>query len=236
MHEALTNLPRLSVFIAVFALIGPGQTALANGFFLHEKSAIGTGMTNAGMVARAGDASTVYFNPAGMTRLPASLVIGTELLDADIGVSNDGTTATTPGTLGNPAPVTGSGGSDPIDPTFISHVYGVYPVNEQLWLGLAVTSPFGITVEYDKDWFGRYDSFETEFLTIDIAPSIAWKLNEQWSIGGGVNFQYADGTLKRALPDPLNPGGPTAATDGETKLKGDDWSVGFNIGITCNFC
>lgn len=103
--------------------------------------------------------------------------------------------------------------------------------NKVLWFGLAITPPFGLNLEYDKGWFGRYDSIHTKLVTIDIAPSFAYKINASWSIGGDIDIQYADVELTNALPNTLTLGGPAPATDGFAKLTGNDWSLGFNVGI-----
>ncbi len=208
------------------------QSVYANGFYIHDKGAIATGLSNAGVTARAGDGSTLYFNPAGMTRLPAMLQIGIDTTFPRVDSDNAGSTAATPGTGNADVAFAGGSSSNPIDPTPIPHVYAVYPVsNSNLWLGLAITAPFGLAVEYDDDWFGRYDSIESKLTTIDIAPTLAWRISDQWSVGGAINVQYADGKLTTALPDPLNLGGPTPQTDGRSKLEGDDWGLGFTVGV-----
>ncbi len=101
----------------------------------------------------------------------------------------------------------------------------------RVWMGLAVTAPFGLQLDYGPEWFGRYDSYDISIQTLDIAPTLAYRINETWSIGGGIDVQYADAELISALPDPLNPGRPTPATAGRSRLTGDGWDTGFNIGL-----
>lgn len=207
---------------------------LAAGFYIQEQSVSGLGRAFAGEAAIASDASTIFFNPAGMTRLEApEFQAAVHLLVPKSSVKNDGSTAATPGTLGTPMPYEGGNGGNPYDPTPVPNLFYARPLNERTWLGIGLTAPFGLANDYDSDFFARYDSTETSLKVIDIAPSIAFRLTDRVSVGGGINIQYADATLKRALPDPLNPApdGPTVATDGESSLSADNWTAGFNIGV-----
>jgi long-chain fatty acid transport protein len=205
---------------------------LAAGFYIQEQSVSGLGRAFAGEAAIAADASTIYFNPAGMTRLQSrEFQAAAHLLMPTSSLSDDGSTATSPGTLGNPAPIGGGDGGNPYNPTLIPNLFYAAPLNDRTWVGFGLTAPFGLANGYDKDFFARYDSSKNSLAVFDMQPSIAYQLNERVSIGGGINIQYADATLKNALPDPLNPGGPTVATDGEFALEGDSVDYGFNIGL-----
>jgi long-chain fatty acid transport protein len=217
------------LWIAAFAC-GPLKDIQAGGFYVPQKGAIGVGLATAGDAARANDASTVFFNPAGMTLLGESVVQGgIDFLFPDVKIANTGSTAATPGTLGAALAYAGSNG-DAGKLTPIPNFYYVRPVSSDLRFGFAVTAPFGLGLDYARDWFGRYDSIKSKLVTLDIAPSFAYRLSPSWSIGGGIDIQYADAELTNAIPDPLNPGGPSAATDGFARLTGDGWAAGFNVG------
>src|SRR3546814_6053674 len=82
-------------------------------------------------------------------------------------------------------------------------------------------------LDYDDGFFGRYDSIYTDLKTYNIQSSAAYRLNDNFSIGGGVDVQYVKATLTNALPQ-LS---PLAPTDGFARLKGDDWTVGWNAGL-----
>ncbi|HEV2698746.1 MAG TPA: outer membrane protein transport protein, partial [Terriglobales bacterium] len=94
---------------------------------------------------------------------------------------------------------------------------------------LGITTPFGLQDNYQLNYFGRYDSTKTELRTIDVAPSAAYAVTRWLSIGGGIDFQHADGALQNALPNPLALGSPTA--DGLFDSTGSDWALGFNAGV-----
>jgi len=218
---------------AVGLALGVAPTALlAAGFYIQEQSVSGLGRAFAGEAAIASDASTIYFNPAGMTRLNApEFQAAVHLLVPKSKVTNNHSTATTPGTGGNPLAYEGGNGGNPYGASPVPNLFYARPLNEQTWVGLGITAPFGLANEYDRDFFARYDSTETALKVIDIAPSMAYQLNDRVSIGGGINIQYADATLKNALPDPTRVGGPSVDTDGEFALSGDSWDYGFNIGV-----
>lgn len=221
------------LFVCLGVLLDLAQPAAASGFFISQQSVEGIGRATAGNAALARDASTVFFNPAGLTRLQEpQLVTGISLISPRVSIDNKGSTAATPGTLGAPVPFPGGGGGNTFERGMVPNAYFAYPVpGDRLWLGLGLSAPFGLTTRAPKGWFGRYDSLRSGLATVDFAPSAALRINDMLSLGGGIDIQYAQATLASAVPNPLAPGGPSAATDGRNRLQGDDWSVGFNIGV-----
>lgn len=213
------------------ALIAP-LPAHAGGFYLQEQSPKETGRALSGGAAAADDPSTVYFNPAAMTELPGiQTSVGGVLLFARASQQNRGTTRTPPlaGPLSVPVqlPVAGGSGGNPFDNIIpVPSFYATGQVTDRLWLGIGVTAPFGLKLDYDDDFFGRYDSLHTDLKTYNIQPSVAYRLADGLSIGGGVDVQYAKVKLTNALPN-LSP----LAADGLALVKGNDWSVGWNAGL-----
>ena len=215
----------------LLAGIGLSGPAGGNGFSLPVQDALQVGRANAGNVAAASDASTVFHNPAGMTELRgAEMLAGFTVVYAGYDVENQGSTATTP--VAGTVPITGDKGDprtvQPIPTAFYARPLGP---RRDFWLGLALTAPWGLGVQYDDDWFGRYDSVETRLTTINLAPAVAYRITDWLSIGGGANIEYADAKLSNALPNTLAPGGPSLATDGQARFTGDDISLGYNVGI-----
>lgn len=224
---------KLHILCIAAALMVPG-TAFAGGFYIQEQSVSGLGTAFAGAAADTPDASTIYYNPAGMTDLgSAEISTGVHYISPRSSFDNQGSTASSqPGTGGGNVALSGDDGSDPFPSAAVPNFYAAAPVNDDgsLWAGIGVSSPFGLGNEYDDDFTGRYDSTENEMITINAAPSIAWAPDERISVGAGVDVQYVDATLKSALPSPITAGGPVPATDGSTDLSGDALSVGFNVG------
>ena len=197
-----------------------GATANAAGFYIQEQSVSGLGSAFSGSTTNIEDASTIYFNPAGMTKLPGTQVqAAAHLLIPSSDLTDTGSTAPP----GAPAIGTDDGGN-PYSPSPVPNGFASYQVNDQIWVGLGVTAPFGLANEYNDDWFGRYDSIETELLTLDVQPTVAFKVNDQLSLGAGVNIQYADAKLTNAA---YFGGG----LEGVSELEGDDWSYGYTLGL-----
>ncbi len=216
-------------------LFGAGLSGPAdgNGFSLPVQDALQVGRGNAGSVAAASDASTAYHNPAGMTELAGEeMLAGASVVYAGYDVSNRDSTATTPGTGGAALPLTGDN-DHPRTTAVVPTLFYARPLTDEhdFWFGLALTSPWGLGVDYDDDWFGRYNSIETRLTTVNISPSVAYRITDWLSVGAGVNIEYADAKLSSALPDTLAPGGPSAATDGANKFTGDSFAAGFNVGV-----
>ena len=219
--------------ITVGALLVVSAPAMAGGFYVPQQGAIGVGLANAGGTVRASDASVVFFNPATMTRLDRGVVqLGVTVISPNVSIDNRESRASTPGNLGAATPYFGPDADNRGDPVPIPSFYAAYPLRPDLWLGFGLSTPFGLDLEYDSGWFGRYDSIKNSLATANLSPVIAYRVNDRLSIGGGIDIQYADAELTQAIPDPLTPGGPNVFTDGRSKLTGNDWTVGFNLGLS----
>ena len=233
--------------LAAALLVPLSNPAGATGFFVPQQGVHGVGRANAGGSAIASSPATLFYNPAAATELwntrgragattctsdgDTRIAINAHLISPQIRFRDTGTTASTPLTGFAPVPVGGGDGGDPVPATPLGSVFVAHRLRECRWVvGLAVTTPFGLKAAYDAGWFGRYDSQSAELRTINAAPTFALRINERFSIGAGVDVQFADAELSNALPDTLRPGGPSPDTDGLAILKGDDTSVGFNLG------
>lgn len=209
-----------------FGLLVPGQ-AMAGGFYLQEQSPKETGRAMAGGAAAADDPSIVYFNPAAMTQLDGlQLSTGAVALFATAGHSDRGSTRTLAGSAAT-VPVTGGSGGNPFAAIIpVPSAYATKQLGDRFWIGIGVTAPFGLKLDYDAGFFGRYDSLHTDLKTYNVQPSAAWKIGEGLSVGGGVDVQYVKVKLTNALPN-LSPD----SADGLAVVKGDDLTVGWNAGI-----
>jgi long-chain fatty acid transport protein len=200
----------------------------------------------AGGSAAAEDASTIFFNPAGMTRLPGKqVVVGVHAIDPSVKFTNQGSTLAPPLP---PAPLTGGNGGDAGGWGYVPNLYLSWQLNESLWLGIGVNAPFGLNTEYETGWVGRYQALNSELTTININPSIAYKVNDKVSLGFGLSAQQADATLSRAIDQSticlslqgggfLPPGTCAGAglavpqtADASQELSASDWGYGFNLG------
>ncbi len=213
----LRNLLMLGTVAAVGLVAGQAQAA---GFYIQEQSVSGLGAAFSGSATNLNDASTIYFNPAGMTNLEGGHAnLGVNLLIPNSEVKNNGSTA--PLTM-----VLGGSSGNPYDPTPVPNGYLSYQLNDWWWAGIGVTAPFGLGSDYGETWFGRFDSTKTELAIIDIQPTMAFKIAPWASIGVGVNLQYSDADLRNHV----NLVG-LGLGEGTSKLAGDDWGVGYSIGM-----
>lgn len=205
--------------------------AFAGGFYLQEQSPGAIGRAFAGEAAIAADASTVFFNPAGMTRLGRiTLTNGLHILSVDTAQSDRGSTRTEAST-GTVTATDGGSGGNPFDqPVLIPAGFGAIRVGDRpLWLGLSVTAPFGQKLVYNDSWFGRYDSIRSDLKTFNIQPSAAYALGDKISLGIGFDIQLMDATISSALPN-----GTPAQADGLIRVHGKDTALGWNAGILVN--
>lgn len=227
-------LPRVCVALscALLPALAPG-----NGFFVPQQGVPGIGRANAGGAAGASDPSTMFFNPAGLPRLWApgapDRTLAAFNLHAIVPVfdlGDRGTFATTPGSGGAAVAVGGNDGGNPGRISPVPSVYLARPLSQRVFAGVAITSPYGLGAKYRSGWFGRYDTLEASLLTLNVAPTFAVKWSDRFSIGAGLDLQYADAKLTNAVPDTLAPGGPGPASDGLFELEGEAVTVGFNAG------
>jgi long-chain fatty acid transport protein len=216
--------------------------AHASGLQLTDQSVTGLGRAFAGGSLANDDASAAYYNPAdmmlgkGMQAQAGFTFIGITTEASNTGSTtrfpaNIGDVLTKPGTL--PVFVTiptqgrnDDGGTDNLVP----NGYYIMDINDRMRFGVSLNAPFAVSTHYGRNWVGRYHAVESELTTIDVNPSIAYRVNDNLSLGFGVSAQYADATLTRAQ---FNPFAPTQ--DGYTEVKGDDWGYGFNLGATYEF-
>ncbi len=230
---------KLGLGLAMSSMLAGSGGAWGAGFYIQEQSAAGVGRAQAGNVAISDDASTIYFNPAGMTELEGVQVTsGIDLIVPTASLTDTGSDYRSTGAfLVNPpsggfVSANGGSGGNPGSATPIPDFYISAQIPDSpITVGLGVTAPFGFASKFAEGGFARYDSIDSFVETFDIAPTIAWKVTDWLSVGAGLDEQYAYVKLRSALPDPLNLGGPTPASDGRLTLTGHEWTTGYNVGV-----
>jgi long-chain fatty acid transport protein len=206
--------------VAACALAASNQ-ARATGFELREGSADWMANAFAGDTAKAYDAATVWTNPAGMSRLNQSE------LDASVngifptinfsGANYVGQGATTPGTTGG----------NLIQSAATAGIYGVWSINPDFKIGIGADAPFGQRVTNPSDFVGRYQSLVSSITDEAFTISGSYKINEQWSIGGGPVVDTFDARLTQGI----NTGPYAALGDPAADLHGSNVGVGYNLGV-----
>jgi long-chain fatty acid transport protein len=215
---------RLSV---AATLAASATNSSASGFQLMEQNASGLGNAYAGQAAAAENASTIFFNPAGMTRLPGrQVVLAINAIRPSSDFTNAGTSSA-PFGLASPGGTGGDAGGWNIVP----NGYMSWQLSPRLWAGIGVTVPFGLKTEYDAGWFGRFQATTSEVKTVDVNPSLAFKLTDAVSIGGGLSYQKVQVKIGRSAAIPPALGGPAEAFSG---INIEDSRWGWNVGAMFN--
>jgi len=203
--------------VAVAAALGGMATgAAAGGFAIGTQSGSGTGNAFAGGAAAADDASVAWYNPALMTLLPGTQAAGAlHILKPSFKFENQGSTGAFA------APGTGDGG-DGGGWAFVPNGFFTMAINPKLSFGVALNVPFGLKTEYDDGWRGDPTARKSEIKTINVNPSVAYKVSNTVSIGGGLSVQKIDAELTNNL---------AVLGLGLLKLEADDMGYGYNFGV-----
>lgn len=184
----------------------------AGGLYLNEFGTPSMGVAGAGANAVAVDASTAFHNAAGMTRIKGNELMGTA------GVLN----STVKFDPAADTPIPGGDGGDAGGPGPIIGGFYVHSLSDKWKLGANLITISGAILDYDDDWTGRYLNTDVKLLTMTFYPSVAYRVNNWLSLGGGPQVMYANLELKAKAPPPTG--------IGEVKIDGDDLAFGFGLG------
>ena len=189
--------------------------ALAGGLFLTEISGPEVGLASAGWAARAQNASTLFTNPAGMTRFSKDeLEMGLQPIYLNMKFDADSDT-TVSGKNGD------ASGWMPAGGTFLVHSF-----TPEFKMGLGVLGYFGLALDFNNNWAGRYSAQEEKLQGLSLMPAAAYKVNDWLSIGGSMNFMYGMLKTKMALNNI-----PEGMSDGSLKLEDTEWGIGYTVGV-----
>jgi len=219
--------------------------AFAASFQVIEQGPSRMGTAFAGTASATDDATTVFFNPAGMSRLDRPMIsAGANLILPDADFNNQGSTDSFGKVLRGP--------NDGVDnEIFVPNFYYAHPLSDRLAIGIGVNVPFGLTTEYDNDWIGRYHATDSELTLFNINPTLSYRFSERLSFGIGINYQRMDTTLENEvdsfaactqapgaspaacagglLGTALSPG--QRAQDSSTKIDGDDTDLAIDLSL-----
>jgi len=242
---ATARLSMVSGLLGV-ALLPLAQNASAGGFALSEHGASGMGNAYAGAAAVAHDASTIWFNPAGMTELEGrEIAAAFHILKSTTDWEDRGTSLNS--RFGG-AEVSGSNSASPGTSSVLPNFYYTAPIGSQWNYGVGIGAPFGSSTEYERDWKGRYTTLESGISVIDINPALSYRLSDKVRLGGGISVQFLSANLQSAIDSSATCFGtvgraePAAcvnagladfgnvALDSRGEVNGDSTAVSFNLG------
>lgn len=209
------------ISIAGISLAGINTSLFGAGYQVVEQGAANMGTAFAGATVNSNnDASAAFWNPSTIAFMPLkdgeTLVnIGGFIVDPSLAFSDNGSTVPAGPNYDGQCAVTSK----------VPNFYVVHKFNENWGASLSCTAPWGLESDYQENWVGRDQALRSFLMTVDINPSVSYKVNEWFSISGGVSAQYSYCTLTNWFP----------LTNSRLKLHGDSWSVGGNIGFTVKY-
>jgi len=213
----MSKLIRIYAALLALGLLAAGTGVMAGALYFPEmSSASESSYAGAGMVARANDAGTVFSNPAGMTRFDEP-----EMMAGGIGVFIPADFDTGPNK-------TADGSSRGINKRIVpagSFAY-VRPLSDKLKVGVSAHNYFGLALDWDDSWIGRYSSVNVAVLAPQVQPTVAYKVNDWLSVGAGAALTL--GYLKDKMRvESIPPGGD----DGKLRISDTDFAVQYNLGV-----
>jgi long-chain fatty acid transport protein len=246
--ETFMNQKFLSLAVAA-ALAAVSATAAASGYRFGSQSVASQGTAEANG-AEAADASTIFANPAGLSRLQGQQFAGGITAVVPHSTFNDAGSRRFTG-----AATGGQASQDSYAPDVVAapSLYYSRQLNSQWTAGLGLFVPYGTKLDYDNNWSGRYALTNIKLEAITLNPSVAFKLDERHSFGFGVSAEFMKAELGQGVDVPGTIaalsgssqgialarqiallGGNAAllasTKDGHGSNDGKDWGFGFNLG------
>lgn len=209
-----TSTSKVKIVVKTFSfllIIFLSFTALAGGFQINTQGHKALGMGGA-FTGNCTDASSVFFNPAGITSLKKKhfLTSGVAFINPNVSVQTDAvpnTDMTSP--VANPI-----------------QFYYAFKLNEKLSFGFAINNQFGSTASYPDEWQGKYIVQKLSLKTFMYQPTVAFKLNKYAGFGLGYVLAGGEFEYKKAIPVSNN-----SIEHGEVNLSGSGEARGFNAGF-----
>lgn len=219
-HRFLTYYLPIFLFTVMNVVLTLPKTTFASAFQLWEQDGASEGNYHAGYAAWANDASTAFYNPAGMILIPNQ-----QIVIAGVGVMTDfkfvgNVTVNTINAGRDLIPVTAQGGNF----SFIPALHYVAPLSDRASFGFSIDVPFGLKTNYGSSTALKYAATLSSANVIDISPSIGLKVTDQWSIGFGPDIQRMFAEFDLIATD-----GGDSNTPSTNKLN--DAAYGYHAGV-----
>lgn len=202
------------ILLSTLLIGGVTSTVMAGGFQLNLQGIRQLAMGGGG-AAHPWDASTIFYNPAGISSLT-----GIQAYASMIGVKPNIKYVQTP--TGGYSYESEAQWFTP----FNVYVGGPIKKGSKIGVGLAVYTPFGSGTKWPDNWAGRYLSREIELQSFFFQPTVSYQINDMISVGAGFVYAYGNVELRQALPVQFLDG-----SDGHAALKGSGSGYGFNAGV-----
>ena len=231
---------------AALAAALSGQHAAASGYHFGTQS-VGAQSTANAAAAEAADATTLFYNPAGLVKLEGQgeATVAANIVMPSVHYKDARATYYQGGS------VSGSSSGKITKITAAPHVYGAYRLNERVSLGVGMYIPFGSKTDYQDDSVLRYNIKKLGLTTIALEPAVAFKATEKHALAAGIIAQYSQAELTKyadwsAARNDTALAGTAAALQargipaavsrnranwqGRGDVKGHDWGFGYHLG------
>jgi len=179
-------------------------------------------LADGGGAAVVEDASTNWYNSAGLVDLPQQL----SLSAIDVYSRTQFRGSATAPELGTTS-YTASGTAHSRPNSILPAIHYSLPIQDRWALGLSIVPAWGLKENYGSNSMVRYSLTNISTKTIDIAPSAAMKLNNHWSIGLGPDFNYFYVQSQSHAYTPL----VTSTNDSIARYSADSWNTGWHAGV-----
>lgn len=229
---------KVKQMILAAAMCSLSSGAMASGFALSGKSASNTGNAFSGTTTLAEDASVVFSNPAAMQDLEGqqfSVLLSTVM--PNLRYKDGGSHQDLTGLGGADTTISGPANTSVTDPHYIPNLYYVNALSNDLRFGFGIYAPFGLGLDYDDNWQGRFTTTGSDLQIINFSPAISFKASSATNLAFGVDMQYLNATLKNAMDYAtvcMAYGILTCAgaAEGSQELTGTNWTMGYTVGLT----
>ena len=222
----------VSIIILGVALFAVATIASAQGYGVYEQSACVMGRGGASVASPCPDASSIYFNPAGIVLLPGQIAS----VGASVIAPRGNFTDATSGVVSNL-----NNRYYPVPNVF----YKANFANDKASAGVGVFAPYGLTTDWPTTSQGRFLGYKSLVHAIYIQPTVAVKLNDMVAIGGGIDITRTSLELRQRLDLAAVPitgtnftfgtlpvGAVPKGTDfADVDLTGDKWHAGYHLGV-----
>ena len=196
-----------------------GNAAWAGGILIYEAGQEGNGLANAGSAALANDPSVLMSNPAGITRLQGTQIsANAQVIFGDIRFSR-----------GSANQFDGNEGGNALQYLPGTSLFISNQIDDRAAIGFGMYGNFGLALDYDDDWAGRYFTQEAAVIGVSMQPTLAYKFTDDLSIGIGPRIMVGYYRTEMAINNNLL--GLADRPDGQLEYKDTDVGVGVNLGL-----
>lgn len=233
----LNNPLRTLVSAAVLSVLAT-NVAQASGFSLYgESSGANAGNYGAGSAAEAADASTGWYNPAGLSLLHDKQVVfgGTGIFP---NIKVDGTSTFATQLFPQSPPLIYSQTFKDVDGSYNAFVpmgHVAVPISERTTVGVSLTAPFGLATDWADNSPVRYSATFSELITATLSPEIGSRVHDNLAIGAGLDIQFSRVKFNQMIGVPtvldFTKEHPANALDSSSLNKGTSWGLGFHVGV-----